>query len=541
MGSDEMSISVAFINGKIHAMEGFATEAVAVSGERITALGSTKEISELCDSDTEIVDLKGRCLLPGFNDSHMHLILYGLTYEKIDLRGLTSIEDIIRAGSAYIEQKNRQDGEWVLGYGFDQNLFKGKQLPRKEDLDQISSKHPIIIDRICGHVGTANTLALKMAGVTKDTVVTGGVIDRDKDGNPTGIFREAALEWLQSCIPNPKAEKLKDIIKNTAEEALALGLTSIQTNDSEAKEYDSALEAYRSLAEQGELKIRIYEEVNATRPEQLKKFLDAGIQKGYSDDYFKIGNIKLFLDGSLGARTARLRNGYSDDPNNMGIFIHTQEEVDALVGIAHKAGMQVACHAIGDGAVVQCIDAIEKAMKNEPKQLRHRIVHCQIADKDLFDRMAQLGIAADIQPPFTASDYTIVEDRIGEARAKRSYAWRTMLDYGISLGGGSDCPVETFDPLWGIYCAVTRADGRGEPAGGWLPSEKLSVEEAVKLYTIGSAYLAFEENQKGTIKEGKLADMVVLSEDIFEVKPEDIKNIKVLMTIVGGKIQYTRA
>ncbi|HYE10907.1 MAG TPA: amidohydrolase [Patescibacteria group bacterium] len=536
-----MSISVAFINGRIYTMEGHVTEAVAISGEKIAALGSTSDISKLCDSNTEIIDLKGRCLLPGFNDSHMHLILYGLTFEKIDLRGLASIEDIIGAGRDYIKQEGKQAGEWVAGYGFDQNLFQVKELPLKEDLDEISNEHPIIIDRICGHVGTANTLALKMVGVTKDTVIKGGVIDRDKNGNPTGVLREAALEWFLSCIPNPKVEKLRDIIKRTVEEALALGLTSIQTNDAEAKEHDSALEAYRSLAEQGELKIRIYEEVNATRPEQLKKFLDTEMQKVYRDNYFKIGNIKLFLDGSLGARTARLRQGYSDDSDNKGIFIHTQEETDALVAIAHKAGMQVACHAIGDAAVEQCINAIEKAMKDEPKQLRHRIVHCQIADKGLFERMTKLGIAADIQPPFVASDYTIVGDRIGEERAKKSYAWKTMLDYGLHLGGGSDSPVETFDPLWGIYCAVTRADGRGRPAGGWLPGEKLSVEEAVKLYTIGSAYLAFEEEQKGTIKEGKLADMVVLSEDIFEVKPEDIKNIKVLMTIVGGKIQYTRA
>lgn len=535
-----MSISYAFVNGRIHTMEGFTTEAVAVSGEKIAALGSTRDILEKCDSNTEVFDLKGRCLLPGFNDSHMHLMLYGLLYDQFNLRGLKSIDEIVRAGREFIEKEDKKAGEWVGGFGFDQNLFPEKTFPLKEDIDKISDKHPIIVDRICGHVGTVNSYAIKVVGITKDTIIEGGVIDRDEQGNPTGVMREAALDWFKSRIPEITIAKAKYIIKKTAEEALTLGLTSLQTNDSDAVESDTILKAYRSLAEEGELPVRIFEEVRATRTDTLKRFLATGMQAGFDDDYFKIGNIKLFLDGSLGARTAAMRQGYSDDQGNKGILVHTQETVDELISMTHKAGMQVACHAIGDEAVEQCINAIEKAIKDEPKELRHRIVHCQIADDSLFERMAKLGITADIQPAFVASDYTIVEDRVGTERGNKSYAWKTMLEHGIHLGGGSDCPVETCDPIWGIYCAVTRADEKGMPAGGWLPNEKLSVEEAVKLFTIGSAYLAFEENKKGTIKEGKLADMVVLSEDIFEVKPEEIKNIKVLMTMVGGKVQYSR-
>jgi predicted amidohydrolase YtcJ len=535
-----MSISYAFVNGRIHTMEGFTTEAVAVSGKKIAALGSTNDILKKCDSHTEIFDLKGRCLLPGFNDSHMHLMLYGLLYDQFNLRGLKSVDEVISAGREFIEKEDKKAGEWVGGFGFDQNLFPQKTFPLKEDIDKISDKHPIIVDRICGHVGTVNSYAIKVVGITKDTVIEGGVIDRDEQGNPTGVLREAALDWVKSCIPELTIEKAKYIIKKTAEEALTLGLTSLQTNDSDAVESDTILKAYRSLAEEGELPIRIFEEVRATRIDTLKSFLTTGMQAGFEDDYFKIGNIKLFLDGSLGARTAAMRQGYSDDQGNKGILVHSTETIEELVGMIHKAGLQVACHAIGDEAIEQCINAIEKAMKDEPKELRHRIVHCQIADDSLFERMAKLGITADIQPAFVASDYTIVEDRVGSERGSKSYAWKTMLEQGIHLGGGSDCPVETCDPIWGIYCAVTRADEKGMPAGGWLPKEKLSVEEAVKLFTIGSAYLAFEENIKGTIKEGKLADMVVLSEDIFEVKPEEIKKIKVLMTMVGGKVQYSR-
>lgn len=535
-----MNVNLAFINGRVYTLEGYIAEAVAVSGEKIAAVGSTRDILGMCGEDSEIVDLKGKCLLPGFNDSHMHLLLYGLSSDKVDLKGAASIGEIIEAGRKYIERENRREGEWVVGYGFDQNLFPGRELPLKEDIDKISERHPVLIDRICGHVGTANTLALKLVGVTKATVIDGGIIDLDEQGEPTGILREAALDWFKSCIPKPGVEKVREIIRKTSKQALAFGLTSVQTDDLEGADIDTMLEAYQSLARDCELELRIFEEVQAPRMERLQRFLSTGMRTGYGNEYFRIGNIKLLLDGSLGARTAGMRQGYSDDPDNKGVFVYSQEELDEMVSTAHKAGMQVAFHCIGDGAVEQCINAVEKAMREDPKQLRHRIVHCQIADSGLFERMARLGIAADIQPPFVASDYTIVEDRIGAERARKSYAWKTMLEQGIHLGGGSDCPVETCDPIWGIYCAVTREDINGKPEGGWLPNEKISVEEAVRLYTIDPAYLSFEEEIKGTIKVGKLADMVVLSEDIFEAEPREIKNIRVLLTMVGGKVRYTR-
>ncbi len=539
-GGVKMFVDYAFINGKVYTLEGSMAEAVAVSGEKISALGKTIDIKGLCDSNTKIIDLEGKCLLPGFNDSHMHFIGHGLLYDKIHLRGVASVDEMVNLGRKFIEERNRKDGEWVVGYGFDQNLFIDKTFPLKEDIDKISDKHPVLVDRVCGHIGTVNTLALKILGITKNTVIQGGIIDKDEYGNPTGILREAALDWAKSHIPRPNVEQIKDIIMQTAEEALSLGLTSLQTNDSEAADFDTVFEAYQSLRNEDKLKIRIFEEIHTSRPEELKLFLGKGMKTGFGDDFFQIGNIKLFADGSLGARTAAMREAYSDDPNTRGIFVYTQEELDELVDIAHKAGMQVACHAIGDGAIEQCINAIEKAMKKNSKDLRHRIIHCQIVDAHLLKRMVCIGIGADIQPPFVASDYMIVADRVGVERGNKSYPWKTMLDLGIHLGGGSDCPVETYDPLWGIYCAVTRQDEKGQPAGGWLPDERLSVEEAVKLYTIGSAYLSFEENKKGTIKEGKLADMVVLSEDVFEVKPENIKDIQVLLTMVGGKIQYTK-
>lgn len=537
---NKLLINIALINGKIYTLEGFTAEAVAVSGEKIAAIGSTEEILKLCSSTTEIINLSGRCLLPGFNDSHMHFIAYGMLFDRIDLKNVTSIEEIINVGRKFIKQERKEAGAWIIGYGFDQNLFPEKTLPQKGDIDKISDVHPILVDRICGHVGAANTLALETVGVTKDTVIEGGIIGKDEHGNLTGVLYEAALDWFKSCIPKPETEKIKDVIKKTAKEALALGLTSIQTDDLETTGFDTMLEAYQSLDEEGELTIRINEEIQAARPEKLQRLLDTGLRTGSGSNYFRIGNVKLLIDGSLGAGTAGMRQGYSDDQDNKGVLVYSQEELNEIVGMAHHAGMQIAFHAIGDAAIELCINAVEKAMKDETKQLRHRIVHCQIADENLFIRMARLGIGADIQPSFVASDYKIVESKIGEERGSKSYAWKTMLNCGVHLGGGSDCPVEDCNPIFGIYFAVNRQDSEGEPIGGWLPFEKLSALEAVKLYTIDAAYLSFEENIKGTIKEGKLADMIVLSEDIFEVKPEKIKDIEVLLTMVGGKIQYQR-
>ena len=535
-----MNIDYAFLNGLVYTLEGHIAEAVAISGDKFAATGSNSEIRGLCDSKTEIIDLKGKYVFPGFNDSHMHLLLYGLMFDKIDLRGACSIEEIIKRGRSFIEEKNKRPGEFIIGYGFDQNLFSNKRMPLKEDVDLISKEHPILLDRICGHIGIVNTPALKMMGITKDTVIKGGNIHKDANGNPNGIIDEAALDWFKSCIPKPGIPQIKETIERASREALRHGLTSIQTDDLEGTDFNTMFESYRSLADENKLPIRIYEEVQAARCDKLKRFLEKGMRTGYGSDYFRIGNIKLLVDGSLGARTAALKDDYSDEAGNKGINVYTQEELDEVIGMAHNSGMQVACHAIGDSAIEQVINSFEKAMKANNKPMRHRIVHCQIANSDIFNRMAKLGIAADIQPAFVPSDYAIAEKRIGMERSKKSYAWNTMLKHGIHMGGGSDCPVESFDPIWGIYCAVTREDINGNPPGGWMADEKLSVEEAIKLYTIGSAYVSFDENKKGTIKAGKLADMVVLSEDPYKVNPKDIKDIQVLMTVVGGKIQFVR-
>ena len=527
-------------NGLIHTMSGDETaSAVAVTSGRITAVGSDEKILQLCGDKTEKLDLKGACVLPGFNDSHCHLRLTGECATKLDLRGVASKEELVQRGREYLSAHPVKPGGWVVGYGFNHNLFPDGKLPDIETAQAISDTVPVLLDRVCGHVGTVNRSALRAAGYDETTVILGGVLDKDEDGKLNGILREAALDQIKMFIPKPDKETVMNQLRAVMARLNSLGISSAQSDDLEGSDLDTLLAAFRALEENGEMSVRVFEEIQAARVPVLERFLVRGLRTGDGSEWFRIGNIKLLTDGSLGARTAWLREDYCDDPGNRGVPVYTQAELDEVVLVAHSSGMQCAFHAIGDGAGEACISAIERAQAIAPGSLRDRIVHCQFSDPELFKRMASAGMAADIQPAFTASDYTLTASRMGAEREKYAYAWRSMLENGVHIAGGSDSPVETPDPLWGIYCAVTRQDGAGLPEGGWHPEERLSVREAVWLYTTGAAYVSFDENEKGTIEAGKLADLTVLSGDIFTVPPRDIPKLRVLRTIVGGKTRYT--
>lgn len=523
-------------NGKIHTMvPDEIVTAVAVKDGRISAVGTDSEILALKDGETELINLKGACALPGFNDSHCHLRLTGEGESKLDLRGVKSKEEIISRGREYLRLTPLKDDGWVVGYGFDHNLFPDGELPDIQTAQAISDTVPVILDRVCGHVGTVNRPALRLAGFDETTEISGGVLDRDEKGKLNGILREAALDKIKACITKPDAETVMTQLRSVMKKLNRLGITSAQSDDLEGSDLDTLLEALKTLEEREEMTVRVFEEVQAARLPTLERFLSRGLRTGYGSEYFKIGNIKILTDGSLGARTAWLREDYSDDVGNRGVPVYTQEELDELVLHAHSAGMQCAFHAIGDGAIDCCVTAVERAQNAVPKKMRHRIVHCQFADRELFKRMAKAGISADVQPAFVASDCPIASSRIGKSRNVCSYAWKTMLECGVHIEGGSDSPVEDPDPLWGIYCAVTRKDRNGKPDNGFCPNEKLSVKEAVYLYTAGGAYVSFEENEKGTIEAGKFADFVLLSQDIFEIPPSEILNTRVLRTIIGGR------
>ncbi|MDF2838308.1 MAG: hypothetical protein K0S60_11 [Evtepia sp.] len=528
------------VGGVIYTMAGKLASALAVHKGRIVLVGTNEEVLALQTEDTDVIDLKGRCALPGFTDSHMHMLLSGVGFDRLDLRGVRSPEEIIERGREYIRKHKISPGEWVVGYGFDHNLFASPVLPGREVAGAISEEHPVLLDRVCGHVGAVNALALELAGFGSETVIPGGELDKQANGMLSGVIRETALDQMKTHIPKLSQKQVEQILKETGHRFAKVGLTAVHSDDlgPEGTDLGTLSKAIHALKEKKELSIRIYEEWEAPRPKLLRDIISKGYYSGWGDDFLRVCNIKLITDGSLGARTAYLREEYSDDSGNRGIPVYTQAELDEMVGLCHEAGLQVAFHAIGDAALEQCICAVEKAMRSDPKPLRHRIVHCQIGAKSLYERMASLGMGADIQPPFTISDAPLVAPRLGKIRQQESYAWKMLLDCGVPLGGGSDSPVEAYDPLWGIYCAVTREDGSG--GAPWMPEQRLTVEEAVALYTKGPAYLASQEAHAGTLEAGKLADLIVLDRDIFQIPSEEIKDLKVELTMMGGQITYCK-
>lgn len=572
----------AFLHGKIYTMQSKAAdvapfallkdvsdivmaEGMLIDGDTITAVGSDaeilariREISAGTGSETvTAVDLAGRCVLPAFNDSHCHLLATGLNQIRLDLRGVRSCEEIVERGRAYLSSASLSADDWIVGYGFDQNLFADRRLPDLSTAEAISPDRPVFLDRVCGHVGAVNRAALAIAGYDENTVITGGVLARDENGKLNGILKEAALDRMRRLITEPSPAMLEAALLHAMQDANRFGLASVQTDDLENASLDAVLAVYHKLETEGRLTLRIYEEIQQPRVPQLQSFLDRGLRTGDGDDFFRVGNIKLLTDGSLGARTAYMREPYADAPETAGVAVYTQDALNEVVALAHRNGMQVAFHAIGDGAIEQVINSVEYAGKAEAKASaslsdekishseahaytaaashRHRIVHCQFIGEDLLARIKDVGLCADIQPPFTASDYPIVDARVGVERSDWSYVWRTMAEAGIPLGGGSDSPVETMNPIWGIDCAVNRTDLTHLPVKGWHASQCLTVPQAISLYTRGSAYTEFSEHRKGQIAEGMLADFIVLSEDIFEVETRRIRDIQVLETYVGGR------
>ena len=386
------------INGKVVTMDKNRSiqEAVAIDKGRIVKVGTNEEILELKGENTDVIDLGGKLLLPGFNDSHLHLVGFGYTLQNVDLVGVKSIEEIIERGRAAIEEKKIEKGQWLRGRGWNHDYFIDKQVfPTRYDLDKISTDHPIVFTRACGHVLVANSKALELAGITKDSPqVEGGHFDLDENGEPLGIFRENAMELIYSCIPEPTVEDIKNMLKEAMAKANACGITSVHSDDFEAlpgKNYENIIKAYKELKEEGNMTLRVYEQCLLPEIERLSAFIEKGYNTGYGDEVFKIGPLKLMADGSLGARTAALTKPYEDDKTTSGIPVFTQDELDELVDKAHSSGMQVAVHGIGDRAIYMALDAIEKALRKNPRQdHRHGIVHCQITDEYILNKFKEL-------------------------------------------------------------------------------------------------------------------------------------------------------
>lgn len=534
-----------FLNGKIITMDISMpqVDALYIKDGKIAAVGSSSEILTYKNENTELIDLNGKLMVPGFNDSHMHLLNYGSSILNVNLVGVESIEELIHRTKQFIKDNNIESDKMIQGRGWNHDYFDEKRFPNRYDLDKISTTQPILLTRACGHASVVNSKGLEVAGITKSTLqVDGGHFDVDENGEPLGIFRENAIGLVSSLIQEPTTLDIKNMIQTASSRANSKGVTSVQSDDLLSvtdEDFTKVIKAYTELSNEGKLTLRVNEQSRFEKIENLKRFISMGYTTGVGDEYFKIGPLKLMADGSLGARTAYLSQPYSDDPSNSGIPVLTQEQLDNFIITAHNSGMQVAVHCIGDRAMYMVFESIEKAQNQSHKEdARHSIVHCQITDERLLDKFKELNVIAHIQPIFLDYDLHIVEDRVGKARAKSSYNWKGLINRGVHIACGSDCPVENFDVLPGIYTAVTRKDLKSYPEEGWLPEQKLTVMEALHGFTLGAAYASFEENIKGSITPGKLADLVVLSEDILEIEPDRIKDVEVEMTFLGGRQVY---
>ena len=511
-------------------------QAVYVVGDKIAAVGSNDEIGALIDDHADVIELDGRTLLPGFVDCHAHPMVYGLTLLMVNCRTppMKTVGDIVESIRKAAEEK---PGDWVMGWGYDDFKLDEKRSPNRWDLDRAAPENPVIITRLCGHISVVNSLALEMGGITKDTEdPDGGVIDRDPEtGEPTGVLRGGAREPIWRIIPTPDIEVLKKGFKLAADEFLARGVTSI----SDAGVGDpSYVKAYTAALRDG-VTIRVNLMMSLSVLGELKKL---GLETGFGDEWMRIGAIKMVFDGSFSGRTAAMTKDFKDTSGNTGILYMSQEELEEGVLESHVAGFQVGVHAIGDRAIAGVLDAYEKALDKHPKaDHRFRIEHCGINSPEIVSRIRRFGVIPVPQPIFLYGEGESYRAGLDEDDLKWAYPVRSWLDAGIRTAMSSDCPAtsgeELISPLLGIYVAVTRKTDAGQELG---LEQRVGVEEAIRAYTMGSAYATFEEGVRGSIEPGKLADLVVLSGDPTQVDVDEIKDLTVDMTIVDGKIAYKR-
>ena len=526
----------AFINGNIITLDqDKLCEAFYVDRGVFKVVGTNEEILKLTKPTEKIVDLKGNTVIPGFNDAHMHFLNYAAQKNNINLLNVPSIDKLISITKEYIKTRSIQEGQWIVSRGWNHNLFSEKRLPTRYDLDKISMIHPIYFARICGHIGVLNSKALELLNITPNTEnLEGGIIDSE-NGIPTGILRENALNLVSNYLPPMSKQKIKTLLKSSFMDALKVGITTIQTEDlTHCGCLENLLEAYSELEIEQALPLRFILQLNFPNEKSLLEAVALNLKSNIGSNMLKIGPVKLFQDGSLGGRTAAMKEKYCDE-DTTGVLIYDQSSLDNITKLAHDSGFQIIIHAIGDNAAETVLNSYEKIISSsENKDLRLTIVHCQFTNDELLNRFKELNVVANVQPSFVMTDYPIVKKAVGKTRSDKSYAWKNMLNLNIPISFSSDAPIESFNPIEGIYAAVTRKDLLGHPNVGFNSTQNLTVIEALKAYTLGSAFMSFEEDIKGSISKGKLADFVVLSENILHTEKHNIKNIKVLKTYVGG-------
>lgn len=529
-----------YYNGQVYTGTLPLVSALVVEDDTLVYVGHEEEArGHITDTDAQL-DLEGRFVCAGFNDSHMHLLGYGNLLHAAQLGAHThTLEDMLDCLRSHLALHPVPEGGWLFGRGWNHDYFTDvRRMPTREDLDRVSTQVLICAVRACGHCLVINSKGLEVLGLGPyPQQPHGGQIGLDAQGIPNGLFFDNAMDMVYDVIPVPDKAQLKELIRSACQALNAQGITSVQTDDYclfRQIPWHVVNEAYQELETSGKLTVRVYEQCNFTTVPELQAFVEQGNHTGVGSSLFKIGPLKLLGDGALGARTAYLSRPYADDPSTQGLAVFTQEELDALVDYAHTHGMQVAVHAIGDACLDMVLHAYRRALSQHPRaDHRHGVVHCQISRKDQLEAMAKMGLHIYAQSIFLDYDNHIVTQRVGQELAETSYSWKTLMDKGLCVSNGSDCPVELPRVMAGIQCAVTRTTLDGS-AGPYLPEQAFTVQEALDSYTKWGAQASFEERLKGELKPGMLADFVVLEANPFQTPVHQLSSIGVAATYLGG-------
>jgi predicted amidohydrolase YtcJ len=532
----QQEASMLLVNGVVYTVSDQqpVAEAVAIEGERIVGVGTTKEILARFKSQ-QAIDLHGKAVYPGFIDSHAHLEGLGAVLMTLDLSETTTLEEITRLVKEGAARK--KGGEWLRGRGWDQNKWRPAEFPTHHSLDYVSGEVPVYLKRIDGHAAWVNKKVLELAHIDRSTRdPEGGKIIRDEKGNPTGVFVDRAVEMLDAVLPPPTTQERTEAIRHAVEECLKVGLTEVHDMGVDL----ALLDIYDRLIKAGDFPFRVYAAIDGPG-EAWDHYLQAGPDTAGHNGKLTVRALKMYADGALGSRGAALIQPYSDDPGNRGLTLTSTAELSQAAMQCLGKGFQLCVHAIGDRAnnlVLNVYDAALSQHSNAAAGARFRIEHAQILDQPDIPRFHKLGVLPMMQPTHCTSDMPWAEDRLGAARLSGAYAWRSLLDQGSIVPGGSDFPVESPNPIWGFYAAVTRQDHAGRPEGGWHPGQRMTRMEALKSFTLWGAYAGFQEELKGSIEPGKWADLTVLSEDIMQVEAPRILQARVEMTIVAGAVAY---
>lgn len=501
-------------------------DSLLFENDTVIAYGSHDELAKQAKASISI-DGKGATLLPGLTDAHGHVLGLGLNLMRVDLRGIDSLEQTLQTIEDYA--KANSELRWIQGRGWNQVLWAKKEFPTRQMLDSFISDRPVWLSRIDGHAGWANSKALELAGITKDTSdPAGGKIIRDEQGEPTGVLIDAAMSLVESQIPELNQMERRTALELAFDHMLKLGITSVHDAGVDFDTYKLMLE----MAKQQQIPVRLYGMLSGSDP-RLETMLKLG---KIELPYLKFRSVKLYSDGALGSRGAALLAPYSDDPDNKGLLLTTEKKLAEDLSLITQYGFQANVHAIGDAANHLVLDAFAKLPEEQSADvLRHRIEHAQVVALEDIPRFAELNIIASMQPTHATSDMNMAGDRLGNERLKGAYAWRKMREHNVLIAAGSDFPVELANPFLGIHAAVTRQNSENQPEGGWLPGEKLNRAETLKAFTIDAAYSAFWEDEIGSLEAGKKADFILVDKDIFTVKAEQLNDVQIMQTWVGGK------